>query len=143
MNPESSFLAMQLPQSGVPTRQPTLWRPSRRRHVWWRTIAWGLLCSIWAACTPEPASSTSTDAGHTEYREPVYDWLPEDDPNQTCCYVQVLYHDSDRSTPGGRRPCNVDPDDGPRIRALDGDLYVLRMIDGCPVFVLPDPDATP
>jgi hypothetical protein len=69
------------------------------------------------------------------YREPVYELLAEDDPNQTCCYVQVMRYQR-LSQPGGRRACNIDPGSGPSIPCSFPDEWDLKMVDGCPVFVL-------
>lgn len=78
---------------------------------------------------------TETDIHVEPYREPVYELLAEDDPNQTCCYVQVMRY-RDESQPGGRRACNVDPEAGPSIPCSFPNEWELKMVDGCPVFVL-------
>lgn len=75
------------------------------------------------------------DMHEEPYREPVYELLAEDDPNQTCCYVQVMRLER-LSQPGGRRPCNVDPESGPSIPCSYPNDWRLRIVDGCPVFVL-------
>jgi hypothetical protein len=106
-------------------------------------LAW--LVSM-GACAPDDASTAPPDAGEEPWREPNYARLPEDDPNQTCCFVQSMRYMHRDSQPGGRRPCDRDPNAGPRIPSRDTNDFVLRIVDGCPVFVLPDdesPDAGP
>jgi hypothetical protein len=84
----------------------------------------------------EVPADEDEDAYTEPYREAVYDLLAEDDPNQTCCYVQVMRYYTE-SEPGGRRACNVDPHSGPTIPCSIPDEWELNIVDGCPVFVLP------
>jgi hypothetical protein len=112
-----------------------------------RLTQFGLLAYLLSliACAADDTTAPP-DAGEEPWREPNYARLPEDDPNQTCCFVQSMRYQHRDSRPGGRRPCDRDPNAGPRIPSRDTNDFVLRIVDGCPVFVLADdesPDAGP
>jgi hypothetical protein len=105
-----------------------------------------LACGLATACSTEDHELPENDINDAElpddvdvytepYREPVYELLAEDDPNRTCCYVQVMRFLAE-SEPGGRRACDVDPQSGPTIPCSYPDEWELKTVGGCPVFVL-------
>ena len=103
---------------------------------WKSSLILGLLSATSVGCGIEDEDLPQQEDVYVEpYREPVYELLAEDDPNQTCCYVQVMRYQR-LSQPGGRRACNIDPGSGPSIPCSFPDEWDLKMVDGCPVFVL-------
>lgn len=101
-----------------------------------RSLILVLVPATYMACGIEDDGSPQQEDAYVEpYREAVYDLLAEDDPNQTCCYIQVMRYYAE-SEPGGRRACNVDPHSGPTIPCSIPDEWELKMVNGCPVFEL-------
>ena len=120
---------------GLPFARPTEFFTLSFR--WKSSLVPALLTAISMACGIEDERSPQQEDVYTEpYREAVYDLLAENDPNQTCCYVQVMRYYAE-SEPGGRRACNVDPHSGPTIPCSIPDEWELNIVDGCPVFALP------
>ena len=119
---------------GLPFARPTEFFTLSFR--WKSSLILASLTAVPMGCGIEDDGSPQQEDAYVEpYREAVYDLLAEDDPNQTCCYVQVMRFYAE-SEPGGRRACNVDPNSGPTIPCSIPDEWELKMVNGCPVFEL-------
>jgi hypothetical protein len=120
-----------------------------------------LLLGSASACVQEETVEPSADASSTDVAvdgandldagpqadayngEPIYEQLPEDDPNLVCCYIRQYTHCS-TTWFGGRRACDDNPIGGIVAHQVRHDRGGIEdaIVDGCPVWVITDGNLT-
>jgi hypothetical protein len=97
-------------------------------------------CVVEESADPDAGSGDRSDAGNVE---PIYEVLPEDDPNLVCCWRQEVSQCS-RVCWGGRRPCHYpqsscNADYDTRLEASNRRDII---VNGCPVWEAIDAERT-
>jgi hypothetical protein len=97
-------------------------------------------CAVEESVEPDAGSGDRSDAGNVE---PIYEVLPEDDPNLVCCWRQEV-SDCNRVCWGGRRPCHLpqsscNADYDTRLEANNRREVT---VNGCPVWEAIDAERT-